>query len=178
MVLARSATIAIRVRRYSPPSPSSTQVADFDPLLQYCSVRRQFADRDAPVLDGNKPAETQVINYQLVQARIFPPLVQAFACHYSALIDLLRPRSLLILYSCAAGKEMFRLYAENQTAMAEGDFSRLADVHASSSGLKSLCTIMASGAIEECRRACGGHGYSLAGGLASFGADYLPQVTW
>lgn len=73
---------------------------------------------------------------------------------------------------------MFRLYEENQTAMAEGDFSRLADVHASSSGLKSLCTIMASGAIEECRRACGGHGYSLAGGLASFGQDYLPQVTW
>lgn len=34
-------------------------------------------------MDGNKPAETAVINYQLVQARIFPPLVQAFACHYS-----------------------------------------------------------------------------------------------
>ncbi|SDA02894.1 BZ3500_MvSof-1268-A1-R1_Chr11-1g03206 [Microbotryum saponariae] len=137
MVLARSATVAIR----------------------YCAVRRQFADRDAPVLDGNKPAETQVLNYQLVQHRIFPPLVQAFACHYT-------------------GKEMFRLYEDNQTAMADGDFSRLADVHASSSGLKSLCTIMASGAIEECRRACGGHGFSLSGGLASFYADYLPQVTW
>lgn len=62
MVLARSATVAIR----------------------YCSVRRQFADRDAPFTDdGRKPSETQVINYQLVQARIFPPLVQAFACHYS-----------------------------------------------------------------------------------------------
>lgn len=73
---------------------------------------------------------------------------------------------------------MFRLYGLNQQAMADGDFSLLADVHASSSGLKSLCTIMASGAIEECRRACGGHGYSLAGGLASFYADYLPQVTW
>lgn len=138
MVLARSATVAIR----------------------YCSVRRQFADRDAPVTDeGNEPAETQVINYLMVQARIFPPLVQAFACHYT-------------------GKEMFRLYGLNQQAMKDGDFSLLADVHASSSGLKSLCTIMASGAIEECRRACGGHGYSLAGGLASFYADYLPQVTW
>ncbi|GAA5954976.1 hypothetical protein JCM21900_005953 [Sporobolomyces salmonicolor] len=138
MVLARSATVAIR----------------------YCSVRRQFADRDAPFTDdGRKPAETQVINYQLVQARIFPPLVQAFACHFT-------------------GKEMFRLYSLNQTAMEGGDFTLLADVHASSSGLKSLCTIMASGAIEECRRACGGHGFSLAGGLASFYADYLPQVTW
>ena len=73
---------------------------------------------------------------------------------------------------------MFRLYSLNQTAMEDGDFTLLADVHASSSGLKSLCTIMASNAIEECRRACGGHGFSLAGGLASFYADYLPQVTW
>ncbi|KAK4704719.1 acyl-CoA oxidase, partial [Phenoliferia sp. Uapishka_3] len=138
MVLARSATIAIR----------------------YCSVRRQFSDRDAPVTDeGRAPAETQVINYQLVQARIFPPLVQAFACHFT-------------------GREMLRLYDLNQSAMKEGDFSLLADVHASSSGLKSLCTIMASQGIEDCRRACGGHGYSLAGGLASFYADYLPQVTW
>jgi acyl-CoA oxidase len=69
MVLARSATVAVR----------------------YCAVRRQFADRDAPVTDeGNQPAETAVLNYQMVQARIFPPLVQSFACHYSMslLLDL------------------------------------------------------------------------------------------
>lgn len=50
-------------------------------------MRRQFADRDAPVTDeGNLPAETQVLNYQMVQARIFPPLVQALACHYSTFL--------------------------------------------------------------------------------------------
>ncbi|GAA6050970.1 hypothetical protein JCM3770_005348 [Rhodotorula araucariae] len=138
MILARSATVAIR----------------------YCAVRRQFADRDAPQTDdGRKPSESQVLNYLLVQARIFPPLVQAFALHYT-------------------GRAMMQAYNESQAALDEGDFSLLADVHASSSGLKSLCTIMASNAIEECRRACGGHGYSLAGGLASLYADYLPQVTW
>lgn len=73
---------------------------------------------------------------------------------------------------------MFRLYTESQKNMAEGDFSLLADVHASSSGLKSLCTIMAAQAIEECRRACGGHGFSQASGLGALYADYLPQVTW
>ena len=164
MVLARSATVAIR----------------------YCSVRRQFADRDAPFTDdGRKPSETQVINYQLVQARIFPPLVQAFACHYSkhslsTRKALSNPQLIIVSLSLSltAGRDMFRLYSLNQTAMEDGDFTLLADVHASSSGLKSLCTIMASGAIEECRRACGGHGFSLAGGLASFYADYLPQVTW
>jgi acyl-CoA oxidase len=73
---------------------------------------------------------------------------------------------------------MFRLYNESQKNMSEGDFSLLADVHASSSGLKSLCTIMAAHAIEECRRACGGHGFSQASGLGALYADYLPQVTW
>lgn len=142
-------------------------------------MRRQFADKDAPVTDeGNAPAETQVINYLMVQARIFPPLVQAFACHYSTYHNLDNSDILADSLSFIAGKEMLRLYGLNQQAMKDGDFSLLADVHASSSGLKSLCTIMASGAIEECRRACGGHGYSLAGGLASFYADYLPQVTW
>ncbi|GAA5928229.1 hypothetical protein JCM3775_000548 [Rhodotorula graminis] len=138
MILARSATVAIR----------------------YCAVRRQFADRDAPQTDdGRKPSESQVLNYLLVQARIFPPLVQAFALHYT-------------------GRAMMTAYNASQAALEEGDFSLLADVHASSSGLKSLSTIMASNAIEECRRACGGHGYSLSGGLASLYADYLPQVTW
>lgn len=108
--LARSATVAVR----------------------YCAVRRQFADRDAPVMDGNRPAETQVLNYQLVQARVFPVLAQAFACHFT-------------------GKSMMQAYEENQQAMAQGDYSRLADVHASSSGLKSLCTIMASDGIVRPR---------------------------
>lgn len=117
--------------------------------IRYCAVRSQFGS----------PEETQVLDYQLVQARIFVPLVQAFACHYT-------------------GREMYRLYNLNQTSMAGGDFTLLADVHASSSGLKSICTIMASQGIEDCRRACGGHGYSLASGLGSFYADYLPEVTW
>lgn len=137
MVLARSAIVAIR----------------------YCSIRRQFADKDAPVLDGKKPAENPVLDYQMVQYRVFPILAQAFACHYT-------------------GLEMFRLYNESQKNMNQGDFSLLADVHASSSGLKSLCTIMAAHAIEECRRACGGHGFSQASGLGALYADYLPQVTW
>lgn len=73
---------------------------------------------------------------------------------------------------------MFDLYTENQKNIEGGDMSLLADTHASSSGLKSLATIMAAGAIEECRRACGGHGFSNSSGLPTFYADYLPNVTW
>ncbi|MBW0520497.1 hypothetical protein O181_060212 [Austropuccinia psidii MF-1] len=127
--------------------------------IRYCAIRRQFADKDAPVMDSKKPAENPVLDYQMVQYRIFPILAQAFACHYT-------------------GVEMFRLYDESQRNMSQGDFSLLADVHASSSGLKSICTIMAAQAIEECRRACGGHGFSQASGLGALYADYLPTVTW
>jgi acyl-CoA oxidase len=77
-----------------------------------------------------------------------------------------------------AGVEMFKLYESNMTAVRAGDFSLLADVHAFSSALKSYTTIAAASAIEDCRRACGGHGYSMAGGMASQYQDYLPQVTY
>ncbi|GAA5934398.1 hypothetical protein JCM10213_001967, partial [Rhodosporidiobolus nylandii] len=133
LVLARAATVAIR----------------------YCAIRQQFFDRDDP----NPSEEQSVLNYQLVQARLFPPLVQAFACHFT-------------------GKAMYKLYHLNQENMASGDFSLLPDLHGMACALKSLCTIMACGAIEECRRACGGHGYSQASGLVETYTNYLPTVTW
>ena len=32
--------------------------------------------------------------------------------------------------------------------------------------------------IEQCRRCCGGHGYSLLSGLPTLYTDYLPNATW
>ncbi|GAA95696.1 uncharacterized protein L969DRAFT_615706 [Mixia osmundae IAM 14324] len=129
--------------------------------VRYCSIRRQFVDRDASGSDEftRKPSENQVLDYRTVQYRLFPVIATAFAFHYTA-------------------EAMLRLYEDNQARMKQGDFSLLADTHAASSGLKSICTLTAGNAIEECRRACGGHGFSLAGGLASQYADYLPQLTW
>lgn len=95
----------------------------------------------------------------MVQARIFPVLAKAFAFHYTA-------------------KYMFELYEQNVSGIDQGDLSLLAETHASSSGLKALTTIEAAESIETCRRACGGHGFSMASGLSSFYNDYLPNVTW
>lgn len=127
--------------------------------IRYCAVRRQFADRDAPKFENGKPIETQVLDYTMVQARIFPILAKAFAFHYTA-------------------KYMFELYEACMAGINKGDLGLLAETHASSSGLKALCTIEAAEAIETCRRACGGHGYSSACGLPTFYNDFLPQVTW
>jgi acyl-CoA oxidase len=114
-----------------------------------------------------------VLNYSLVQYRLLPVLAQAFAFHYSELTSGKQEHpvsaTLLLLLSfpadadgvntvwtSAAGVSMYKQYNDNQDAMAGGDFSLLADTHASSSALKSLSTITAANAIETCRRACGG----------------------
>ncbi|KAF2142498.1 uncharacterized protein K452DRAFT_358264 [Aplosporella prunicola CBS 121167] len=142
---------------------------------RYCSIRRQFQDRDAP--PGEK-LETQVLNYTMVQIRLLPLLAATFALHFT-------------------GKNMMALYKANQKKMQETDNGNttspqrspgpeelrpssdlMADLHATSCGLKSLCSSIAAEGLESCRRACGGHGYSSFSGIGPFYADYLPTITW
>ena len=140
---------------------------------RYAAVRRQFQDRDAEEGTG----ETQVLNYTMVRIRLLPLLAATFALHFT-------------------GKGMMALYQENQKRMA-GDAGKassttrsagpeelhpgtdlLADLHATSCGLKALASTTAAEGLEVCRRACGGHGYSSFSGIGSWYADYLPTTTW
>eukprot|EP00158_Paraphelidium_tribonemae_P006460 Partr_v1_DN27828_c0_g1_i3_m23246 putative acyl-Coenzyme A oxidase len=107
--------------------------------VRYCSVRRQFGKPEVPV-----------ISYSAVQFRIIPPLAAAyvFAFMSQALSQEFNQLSALV----NAGKSI--------------DDSALADLHASSAGLKSFCTVFTARAFEECRMACGGHGYSQFSGFS------------
>ncbi|KAF9895095.1 fatty-acyl coenzyme A oxidase [Aspergillus nanangensis] len=139
---------------------------------RYCAVRRQFQDRDAT---GNV-GENQVLNYKMVQIRLLPLLASMYALHFT-------------------GKGMMRLYEENQARMKGNAVSDqeqrgpgpeqlragadlLADLHATSCGLKALASTTAGEGLEVCRRACGGHGYSSFSGIGPWYADYLPTLTW
>lgn len=152
-VLARGVTIAVR----------------------YCAIRRQFTDRDAPQWEKG---ENQVLNYTMVQIRLLTLLASTFALHFT-------------------GKGMMKLYRQNQEMMKKKDAGResesgrgagpeetvagsdlLADLHATSCGLKSLASSTAAEGLEVCRRACGGHGYSSFSGIGPWYADYLPTTTW
>ncbi|OJJ42684.1 hypothetical protein ASPZODRAFT_76351 [Penicilliopsis zonata CBS 506.65] len=140
---------------------------------RYCAVRRQFQDRDA---DRNA-GETQVLNYKMVQIRLLPLLASMYALHFT-------------------GRGTMKLYQENQSRMnaatqSNGQDSRspgpeelragadlLADLHATSCGLKALASTTAGEGLEICRRACGGHGYSSYSGIGPWYSDYLPTLTW
>ncbi|KAI1317861.1 acyl-coenzyme A oxidase [Mortierella claussenii] len=137
MTLARAATIATR----------------------YATVRRQFHvptsrhDADHPKL------ETQVINYPMVQARLFPIIAQVYAI-------------------LAAGTKMNSMYESMLSELMEGDISSLPEVHAISSGLKSTCSTIAATGVEDCRKLMGGHGYSYFSGISHLWANYVPTNTY
>ncbi|EXJ63846.1 hypothetical protein A1O7_00181 [Cladophialophora yegresii CBS 114405] len=124
--------------------------------VRYLSIRRQFADRDAK--DPGAP-EQAVLNYPTVQIRILPLLATTFALHYT-------------------GEAMYKLYWGTREQIEKtGDFSRLAEMHAASSGLKSLCTTLAADGIETCRRAMGGHGFGGGSGMIALNNEYLSKPT-
>jgi acyl-CoA oxidase len=123
--------------------------------VRYTSIRRQFADRDSK---GNAP-EQAVLNYPSVQIRILPLLATTFALHYT-------------------GEHMYKLYWNTRASIEKGgDMSKLAEMHAASSGLKSACTTLAADGIEVCRRAMGGHGFGGGSGIIPLNNDYLSKPT-
>lgn len=143
---------------------------------RYCSVRRQFQDRDA---QASETGENQVINYTMVQIRLLPLLAACFALHFTG-------RGMMALYEAnqrklaadagkaAAGQS--KRGAGPEESVPSSDL--LADLHATSCGLKSLASYTAVEGLEMCRRACGGHGYSNFSGIGTWYADYLPTATW
>lgn len=62
--------------------------------------------------------------------------------------------------------------------LAKNEFKTLDVLHHMTSGFKSIFTLMAYNQIDECRRACGGAGYSAASMLPQICADYSPSPTY
>ncbi|KAJ3386866.1 hypothetical protein HDU84_001248 [Entophlyctis sp. JEL0112] len=160
----------IFVRAYLVASSALALARGATVAIRYSAVRRQFTDPIASKDDNiftnfvpspqNRPTkcETAVIDYSIQQYRLFPIVAQAYALHFS-------------------GFWMLRIYVKMMQGMNEGNLDLLPEVHAASSGLKSLTTTIAAAGIEEARRACGGHGYSLFSGLPDFLNTFLPLVT-
>jgi acyl-CoA oxidase len=53
----------------------------------------------------------------------------------------------------------------------------VSDIHSSLSALKSFTTMIAADGIEECRRACGGHGFLASSGLPELMTSFLQNPT-
>ncbi|KAK9675300.1 fatty-acyl coenzyme A oxidase [Basidiobolus ranarum] len=128
--------------------------------LRYAAVRRQFSS------DPKQP-ETKILDYVIHQNRLLPLLAEAIAVNFT---------------SMEVSKQYNQLMSQMQNTRPGQDLTEtielLKETHATTAGLKAFCTWNCLSAIEQCRQACGGHGYSGYTGLASMYSDFAVQCTW
>ncbi|XP_019628558.1 PREDICTED: peroxisomal acyl-coenzyme A oxidase 1-like [Branchiostoma belcheri] len=118
---------------------------------RYSCVRRQ-----SEMKPGHP--EPQVLDYVTQQYKLFPNLAAAYAFWLT-------------------GQTMMSVYNKSSSQIEKGDISVLPELHALSAGLKALSSARADVGMEECRLACGGHGYSHASGLPRLYTNSTPAAT-
>ncbi|KAF9484218.1 peroxisomal oxidase [Pholiota conissans] len=120
--------------------------------IRYATVRRQ-GER------GPDGLEKQIITYPSVYYRLLPILSRAYM-----FIQL--------------GRTLTKAFDNLADSLKKGDTSLLAEMHATTSGLKIYVSSNGVQDLETARRSMGGHGYSAFAGLGRLYADYLPSVTY
>ncbi|GMR46618.1 hypothetical protein PMAYCL1PPCAC_16813, partial [Pristionchus mayeri] len=120
--------------------------------VRYSAVRRQGR------IENDRP-EVQVLDYQTQQYRLFPQIALAYAYIFT-------------------GLEVKKLYQEAMEELDKGETDLLPDLHAITSGLKSVVSFGSGNAAEQCRMACGGHGFSEASGLPKLYGTIIAGCTY
>lgn len=101
--------------------------------IRYAAQRRQFG--------SSKKEENFILDYPLQQFRLMPLLAMVFACN-------------------TASREVVSWWKEMRDLLFDPKNKRLTEVHAVISCFKAVCTWYSFRGVQECREACGGHGYN------------------
>ncbi|KAK3775877.1 hypothetical protein RRG08_011441 [Elysia crispata] len=123
--------------------------------VRYSAARRQF---------GPGKEEIPVLEYQLQQWRLFPYLAAAYALDCFSLT-------------------LFKDYIAFRIGSMMGDSSQAQanlgkEIHALSCASKPITGWLTRDAIQECREACGGHGYFKVNRLGEVRNDHDPNNTY
>uniref|UniRef100_A0A1L8DYV4 Acyl-coenzyme A oxidase n=1 Tax=Nyssomyia neivai TaxID=330878 RepID=A0A1L8DYV4_9DIPT len=122
--------------------------------IRYSGSRKQFGP-------DNTNEELSVIEYQSQQYRLFPHLASAYAMNIFAMWIFVRN-----------AENMIRSYGGENVA------DSAMEMHALSSAAKPVCAWLARDAIQECREACGGHGYLKVARLGDLRNDNDANCTY
>ncbi|KAG7401378.1 hypothetical protein PHYBOEH_001370 [Phytophthora boehmeriae] len=116
-------------------------------------------------MQGRTPdskGEFQVLDYQNQQHALFPLIAVSYAAHFAGV-------SVVEMHDSAV----------NIVKSGSASFgSKLAELHAISSGLKAWLATRVSDGIESCRRLCGGHGFTQSSNLAHIFAEIVGANTY
>ncbi|XP_026758676.2 probable peroxisomal acyl-coenzyme A oxidase 1 [Galleria mellonella] len=107
--------------------------------VRYSAVRRQSQ------LKEGEP-EVQILDYIMQRHRLF---IGIAASHAYRII----------------GSKLWDTFHDVQEQLVGGNLDRLPELHALACCLKAVCTSDITAIVENCRRACGGHGYMRSSNL-------------
>ncbi|EGW31445.1 uncharacterized protein SPAPADRAFT_62009 [Spathaspora passalidarum NRRL Y-27907] len=131
--------------------------------LRYAVGRRQFKSEGAK-------EETKLIDYPLHQRRLLPLL----ALTYVAAVGTYR----LELQQSDLLANLDKALANKDKLLLKQSISGTKSLFVDSGSLKSTLTWLAADLVNECRQACGGHGYSAYNGFGKTINDWAVQCTW
>ena len=125
--------------------------------VRYAAVRKQGFK------DATEKEEVPILDYKYTQYRLLKQLGFAIANKFACNYFLTRLGDFKDLAG-SGGKQI-------------GGFDDISELHATAAGMKGFCCERAALGIEDCRKACGGHGYLLSSGIAALEADYKWRAT-
>ncbi|CAN3360583.1 acyl-coenzyme A oxidase 3 [Diutina catenulata] len=132
--------------------------------LRYAVGRRQFPKH------GHSSEEMQIIDYSLHQRRLFPFLSAAYVAS-AAMVKIAQVIKDIM-------NNIDKAVAEGNMPALGKSINDLKQLFIDSGSMKSNLTWMTSWCIDECRQACGGHGYSGYNGFGKAFTDWSVQTTW
>ncbi|XP_070082992.1 peroxisomal acyl-coenzyme A oxidase 1 isoform X6 [Equus przewalskii] len=128
-------------------------------LSKACTIAiRYSAVRHQSEIKPGEP-EPQILDFQTQQYKLFPLLATAYAFQF-------------------VGAYMKETYLRINEGIGQGDLSELPELHALTAGLKAFTSWTSNAAIEACRMACGGHGYSHCSGLPNIYVTFTATCTF
>ncbi|KAJ8736599.1 hypothetical protein PYW08_007255 [Mythimna loreyi] len=107
--------------------------------VRYSAIRRQSKPRPDEI-------EAQILDYATQQHKLFIAIATAHALQFCS-------------------KWLWQSYTALLAQMKGGNTDSLPELHALSSGMKAISASDSAQLIEQCRLACGGHGYMMASGI-------------
>uniref|UniRef100_W8AQW7 Acyl-coenzyme A oxidase n=2 Tax=Ceratitis capitata TaxID=7213 RepID=W8AQW7_CERCA len=131
----------------------------YDCLLQAATISTRYSAvrRQSPI--NSSDPEPQIIDHVTQQQKLFPEIANGIAYRIT-------------------GQHMWELYELTLKEIANGDYTRMADMHIVACALKVLSTTDGSFGVERLRLACGGHGYLTSTNFSTLYGNVIAAYTY
>jgi acyl-CoA oxidase len=133
-------------------------------------VRRQGYASSDDSESGN--VELQILDYQQQQHRLFPLPAASYCFLFTGkrVLQQLKDLEQTLVSNIMTSNNNNNNTDSATTTSTMVSKTLVSDIHASTSALKSFVTMITADGMEDCRKACGGHGFLACSGLPELAA--------